>query len=202
MLSPPCWTKTGVVAICVRNAGMTMLRNGPATAPASYKGLWPLLLAVEGRDDEASEALVNLVDSGATVNRLNLGYSDYANATILTGRRSPDEAANFVASGDRHLLHGPFWHQLGRRLVAEAATSDGWGDAERWWSEAGRILVSTDTKQSRRALHRDGRNSGSTCPRSWRFASLGVTRRGAHVLELVREGLANKEIAGRLVVSP
>ena len=137
--------------------GMTTLRNGPVSAPASYKGLWPLVLAVDGRDDEASEALVHLVDSGATVNRLNLGYHDYASA-ILAGRRSPEEATTFVARGDAHLLHGPFWHQLGRRLVAEAATSDGWGDPERWWSEAGAYFDEHGTKQSRsRAPPMDGR---------------------------------------------
>ena len=143
--------------------GMATLRNGPVSAPASYKGLWPLVLAVEGRDDEASEALVHLVDSGATVNRLNLGYHDYARA-ILAGRRSPEEATNFVARGDGHLLHGPFWHQLGRRLVAEAATSDGWGDPERWWSEAGAYFEEHGHEPIAARVHRrwtDGNRLGA-----------------------------------------
>ncbi|MEY2415477.1 MAG: hypothetical protein QOH53_811 [Ilumatobacteraceae bacterium] len=182
--------------------GMTTLRNGPVSAPASHKGLWPVVLAVEGRDDEASEELVHLVDSGATVNRLNLGYHDYARG-ILAGRRSPEEAANFVASGDRHLQHGPFWHQLGRRLVAEAATRDGWGDPERWWSEASAYFDEHGHEAIAVACASHGRTgTASARPRSWRFASIGVTRREADVLELIREGLANKEIAGRLVLSP
>jgi DNA-binding CsgD family transcriptional regulator len=183
--------------------GMTTLRNGPVSAPASHKGLWPLLLAVDRRDEEASEAIAYLVDSGATVNRLNLGYLDYARA-ILAGRRSHEEATNLVARGDGHLVHGPFWHQLGRRLVAEAATSDGWGDPERWWSEAGAYFDEHGHEAIAVACAAHGRTTGTVAERarSWRFASLGVTRREADVLELLREGLANKEIAGRLVLSP
>ena len=65
------------------------------------------------------------------------------------------------------------------------------------------ISTSTGTNQSPLACTADGRTGTvSARPRSWRFASLGVTRREADVLELVREGLANKEIAGRLFLSP
>jgi DNA-binding CsgD family transcriptional regulator len=183
------------------DAAMKGLRAGAASPPASWKGLWPLLLAVERRDEDAADAIVEVIESGATVNRLNLGYLDYARA-VLSGRRAPDEAPTLVADGDQHLQHGPFWHQLGRRLVAEAAIADSWGDPVTWAREAG--------------VYFDGRGHGpiatacvalavpaATMVRSaWAFAGFGVTRREADVLVLVREGLTNKEIAERLYLSP
>jgi DNA-binding NarL/FixJ family response regulator len=36
----------------------------------------------------------------------------------------------------------------------------------------------------------------------WAFAELGISRRESDVLGLVRDGLANKEIAERLYLSP
>jgi len=183
------------------DAAMHQLRSSPTSPPASWKGLWPLILAVERRDQDAADAIVEVTESGATVNRLNLGYVDYARA-VLSGRRAPDEAPKLVAEGDRCLQHGPFWHQLGRRLVAEAAIADGWGDPETWAREAGAYFDARGHGPIAMACVALGAPASTTVLSSWAFADLGVTRREAEALALVREGLTNKEIAERLYLSP
>jgi DNA-binding NarL/FixJ family response regulator len=53
---------------------------------------------------------------------------------------------------------------------------------------------------ARRCGERLGEDVPAGPPESW--ASLGVTAREADVLQLIAEGLANKEIAARLYLSP
>jgi DNA-binding CsgD family transcriptional regulator/tetratricopeptide (TPR) repeat protein len=175
-------------------SGMTLLRD-IAAAPASFRAIWPLLLAADG-DARLPAAIAEVDASGVTVNRLNLGYLQLARAALV-GRADPEAAGTLAAEGDANLAHGPFWQQLGRRLVAEAARDGGWADpstwaapAATWWAASGEHAIAAACR----------RLAGSA-PR-WVFAELGVTRRESEVLALVHEGLANKEIAERLYLSP
>jgi DNA-binding CsgD family transcriptional regulator len=173
---------------------MSLLRD-IAAPPASFRAIWPLLLAAAG-DTRLPAAIAEIDASGVTVNRLNLGYLQFARAALV-GHTDPEAARALAAEGDANLQHGPFWQQLGRRLVAEAAHDGGWADpsiwaapAATWWTANGEQAIATACR----------RLAGSA-PR-WAFAELGVTRRESEVLALVHEGLANKEIAERLYLSP
>jgi DNA-binding CsgD family transcriptional regulator/tetratricopeptide (TPR) repeat protein len=181
-------------ALAAFESGTTIL-HGVAAAPASFRGLWPLLLAADG-DARLSSAIAEVDASGATVNRLNVGYLQLARAALV-GPADPEAARALAAEGDANLAHGPFWQQLGRRLIAEAARDGGWADpstwatpAATWWAASGEHAIAAAC-----------RRLASRAP-TWALAELGVTRREAQVLALVHEGLANKEIAERLYLSP
>jgi DNA-binding CsgD family transcriptional regulator len=173
---------------------MTLLRDIEAP-PASFRAIWPLLLAADG-DDRLPTAIAEVDASGVTVNRLNLGYLQLARAALV-GRADPEAARTLAAKGDANLEHGPFWQQLGRRLVAEAARDAGWADPNTWAAPAATWWAAS----GERAIAAACRRLGSSAPR-WALAELGVTRRESEVLAFVHEGLANKEIADRLFLSP
>ncbi|MGZ4770463.1 MAG: ATP-binding protein [Ilumatobacteraceae bacterium] len=178
------------------SAGMEILRDAHSASPSSCRGLWALLLCLQ-RDDGAVAAVAELEHSGVTVNRLNRGYVDYCHA-VLAGRDGDHVTAIArVNQGDANLTHGPFWWQLGRRLVSQAARADGWGDPDRWLAEAaayfedhGYAAVATACRQQ---------PAEGVLPRLW--SRWSVTPREADVLTLVIEGDSNKEIAARLFVS-
>ena len=185
-------------ALAAFDRGTSMLRDLPASAPASFRGLWPLLLAVE-HDERAAGAIDEIDASGVGVNRLNLGYLQYARA-VEAGRTDAAAAVALVDDGDGHLVHGPYWMHLGRRLVAEAATADAWGTPGAWAAEAAAFFASRDPDLPiTAACQRIARGEAA---KGWPLADLGVTRREADVLALVRGGLGNREIADQLYLSP
>jgi DNA-binding NarL/FixJ family response regulator len=82
-------------------------------------------------------------------------------------------------------------------LAAPAAAADGWADVAQWLAGArGRFAERSLPLLSRRCEEL----LAGPSPNPW--AGLGVSAREADVLRLVTEGLANKEIAARLHVSP
>jgi DNA-binding NarL/FixJ family response regulator len=91
----------------------------------------------------------------------------------------------------------PVWGDLARMYAAEAALADGWGEPRRWLQAARESFAAHGVE---RLAWRCAARLGSAMPAAW--ASLGVSTREADVLRLVAEGLANKEIASRLYLSP
>ena len=184
-------------ALVAFDRGMTLLRDGPVSSPASMRGLWPLLLAVV-HDPFAEIALGEVEASGVAVNRLNLGYLQLARL-VLAGRHDPSAAEALAQQGFSNLAHSTLWRHLGQRLLAEAAAADGWGNAERGRPKPSNSSPSAGHPAIAAACRRIAeRGSG----RHWALAEVGVTRREADVFTLVREGLTNREIAERLFVSP
>ncbi|GAC1543518.1 MAG: AAA family ATPase [Acidimicrobiales bacterium] len=172
--------------------GMAILSKQPQ-APGHYRGMWPLLLAAQD-DRRAGAALTEARDLGIDVNRLNRGYLSLAEA-ILRGRRGDIGANALVEEGRSHLARYPVWRELGLLLVAEAARRDGWGAPDEWLEDAARGF----DKRGLIALADQARACGSSVPRRW--TDLGITSREVEVLDLVAEGLANKQIASRLALS-
>jgi DNA-binding CsgD family transcriptional regulator/tetratricopeptide (TPR) repeat protein len=176
--------------------GIAVLDTLPQQGPASYRGLWPLLLAAAG-DRRATAAIAAAHRNGLTVNRANRGLLGYADA-ILAGRAGHrQQASDLATAADGELVHYQVWGDLARLCAAEPALADGWGQPAGWLEAAARCFAAHGidplAQRCRRLL---------AAPLQSRWVTLGVTTREADVLRLVAEGLANKQIAARLHVSP
>ena len=99
---------------------------------------------------------------------------------------------------------------VGRRLVAEAAIADGWGEPVQWLREALPWLEREGHTRILAACRDLLTRAGAPVPRRGRGASAvprdlqvhGVTSREMDVLALVGDGLSNVAIAERLYLSP
>lgn len=173
-------------ALDALDKGLAALQTIAHSPPGPYRGLWPLLAAVHGRRD-AGDAVEQVRRSGVAVNRVNRGYLAYAEAVL-------ERSASGVEAGDADLAYFPPWQHIGRALVAEAALRDGWGEPSKWLRQA-------------RTCFEEQRLGAMASRCAWLLgeprppAPPGTTAREAEVLELLAQGLSNKEIATSLAVS-
>ena len=100
------------------------------------------------------------------------------------------------------------FHQ-GRRLVAEAAILDGWGEPAGWLRESEAFFDQHGYQAVASACRSLLRKCGvpATSGRAHRrvpepFRRHGVTEREMEVLTILADGLSNKEIGTRLYLSP
>lgn len=173
-----------------------ILAGFPHAEPAAFRAMWPLLLAAFD-DGRAPAALADARRSGVDVFKLNQGLLGYAEA-ILTGRAGhPERASTLVEEADRGFTNATTWQVLARTLAAEAATSVGWGQPRAWLDEG--IEASDRLGLNGLAAWCRSRLGNSGAGRSIRA---DLTAREADVLARVADGLANKEIAQLLGISP
>ncbi|MDP9069704.1 MAG: AAA family ATPase [Actinomycetota bacterium] len=185
---------------------MEYLRRLPTTSPVPTRALWALLRAVE--DVDGASACAEVRASGVTVNWMVRGYLHMAEAVLLgrAGRRA--EAEETFTIGDEELGRVCWYRHHARRLVADAAIADGWGEPAAWMQQALPVFEDYGHDHIAAACRSLLRRAGAPVPRRPRqwaipasLRSLGVTRREAEVLALLGEGLANREIAERLYLS-
>jgi DNA-binding CsgD family transcriptional regulator len=191
---------------------MVHVRSGEPVSVAPYRALWPLLVTLDGDPAEAEIARAESSTPDVLAHTTCRGLLAYAEA-IATGRDDPAAADAAFQRGETEFgrLDPPQgYHQLGRRLAAEAALADGWGEPARWLADAHGYFTDRGLDQlaaaARALLRRAGvpqrrRGRGDTeVPAA--LARYGITSREADVLRLIAQGLANADIAARLYLAP
>ncbi len=171
-------------------------------------GLRALLTAVSG--GAAATAIEQAELAGARVS-WNQGCLAYAEA-VLAGRAGERQRAASLASqgADAFAPFAPWWNHLARRLVAQSALDDGWGEPVAWLREAAASFEATGHGQLASACRGILRRAGVPVPRSGRgsaqvpaqLSRLGVTSREMDVYLLIGRGYSNSQIAERLFISP
>lgn len=188
------------------DAGMELLRGTQVTAPG--RGLWALVHALDVGDGGAAVAEVEA--SGLTTYWLIRGWVGHARAVTLGRQGRTAQAEHAFIRADADLAPCDWFRHHARRLVAEAAIADGWGDPTRWLADALAFFEPSGPPAVASACRSLLRQAGAPVPRRRRPApdlparmtSLGVTPREAEVLAHLAEGRSTREIAARLYVSP
>jgi DNA-binding CsgD family transcriptional regulator/tetratricopeptide (TPR) repeat protein len=188
---------------------MDHLREAGPTTSLPALGRWALLATLDGDDTALDEAAAT---AGASTARWTRGLLAYAKAVRhgQAGRVQMAEAAfRHAEKAMTDPVPMPTFRHISRRLVAEAALSDGWGQPTRWlrsdlpyFEDTGAVNVAkacrTLLRQTDVSVPR--RTPGPPVPPGYR--ERGVTAREMEVLLLVRQGLTNRGIAEHLVLSP
>ncbi|MCX4387899.1 AAA family ATPase [Micromonospora peucetia] len=157
---------------------------------------WPAYEAVQG--DSASRL------------RWDLQFALFAKAVLLGRSGRPDAAQEAAAEAIRAGEPYAMGRHLALRLVGESALADGWGHPVQWLRAAEEHFHRGDVPavaSACRALLRQAgvrvnqrRSGAGDIPAGLRSA--GVTVREFEVLRLLVGRLSNREIAGRLHLSP
>lgn len=181
-------------------------RNG---SPWPLRGMWALLRTLDRADGGTARAEVAGAPWGQIrIARAQLRYAD----AIAAGRdKRPEQAVALFTAAEREMagLAGTDWlRHRARRLVAEAAVTDGWGDPASWLRPALDAFTRSGHRRPAAACRTLLRQLGESVPRA-RAAVVpealyqaGITAREMEVLRLVGAQLPNLEIAHRLVISP
>jgi DNA-binding CsgD family transcriptional regulator len=151
-----------------------------------------------------------VASSAATRMRWNRQFVRWAQAVQL-GRQGDRYAANRAAESALEAAEPYRMAQhLGARLVAEAATVDGWGDPVGWLRGAEEYFYQASVPAVAGACRSLLRNRGEAVHQRrtghesvpTELRQVGVTVREYDIFRLLAERLGNKEIAKRLYISP
>jgi DNA-binding CsgD family transcriptional regulator len=192
------WFMAGDTAAALRPfaEGTAALSRLPNAEPISIRALWPLIQAAQG-DRQAAATLEEARRLGVEAFGLNRGLLAFAQA-VLEGRSGrPGRADAILAGHAAAFANCESWADLAGFIAAPRALADGWGEPARWLTAARDRFTSLGLD---RLAGRCAELLRGASPNPW--AGQGVTDREADVLRLVIEGLANKEIAAALRLSP
>ena len=189
------------------DVAMEHLRHAPAL-PVPERGLWALVRMLEDRDGE--EALAELDRNPGAGHFINKAYRHYALAVSLGRQGLPDEASRYMALADGNDAPLAWFQHHARRLVAEIAIADEWGEPVRWLREGLTYFEGRGDDKLAGACRALLAKAGSPAPRRTRsdggvppdLHACGVTAREMEVLQLLGEARATKDIAAQLYLSP
>ncbi|MDE3086967.1 MAG: helix-turn-helix transcriptional regulator, partial [Acidobacteriota bacterium] len=176
--------------------GTAALSRVPNAEPISIRALWPLVQAASG-DRRAQASLDDARRQGVGGFYVNAGMLGYARAVLEARAGRPRAAEAIATEAAGSFVNCEAWADLARLVAAPAALADGWGEPRRWLEAARARFLDLGLH---RLAERCGELLGGAVANPW--AAEGVTDREAEVLRLVIEGLANKEIAAALGLSP
>jgi DNA-binding CsgD family transcriptional regulator len=182
--------------------------QAPLLARGRSLGLYALLQAVSGGDAREAITLAQRTSAAVSWNRGCLAYTE----AVVEGRAGRQAHATSLADEGSAFFapFAPWWNHLTRRLVAQAALQDGWGEPVAWMREAAASFEATGHDRLASACRGILRKAGERVPRSGRgqaqvpvqMRRLGVTSREMDVFLLVAQGCSNADIAARLFISP
>jgi DNA-binding CsgD family transcriptional regulator len=192
----------------IRLRGYYSSLQSPIAAPGRAVVLHALLLAAAGGDVASVIERARYIgaDKG-----WNLGCLAYAEAVEAGRAGDPGRATELAAQGSAQFApFAPWWNHLARRLVAERALHDGWGDPIGWMRAAAHEFDATSHGRLASACRGILRRAGERVPRAGRGSAqvppdmrrLGVTSREMDVFALVARGMSNSQIATELYISP
>jgi DNA-binding CsgD family transcriptional regulator len=201
------WAR-GMGTAAIRARGYYSALQSPLVGPGRAVALHALLAAASGGD--VAGALDRARYIGADKG-WNLGCISYAEAVLAGQAGDPARATELGREASAHFApFAPWWDRLARRLVAEHALRDGWGEPVAWMREAAHEFDGTGHARLASACRGVLRRAGERVPRAGRgntavppdMRRLGVTSREMDVFALVARGMSNAQIASELYISP
>lgn len=192
----------------IRARGYYSAMQSPLVGASRAVALHALLAATSGGDVAAAAQRARYVgaDKG-----WNLGCLSYAEAVLAGQAGHADRATELAREASAHFApFAPWWDRLARRLVAEHALRDGWGEPVVWMREAAHEFDISGYGRLASACRGVLRRAGERVPRAGRgntrvpadMRRLGVTSREMDVFALVARGMSNAQIASELYISP
>ncbi|HET9899262.1 MAG TPA: AAA family ATPase [Streptosporangiaceae bacterium] len=182
-------------------------------SPTVYQltGRYGTHLLLRSLDGELSQAgLQAAIAAPVSQLRWDRQFALYASA-VLKGQAG--RSAEAMADVEEGLRVGALYatgRNLGLRLVAEAAITDGWGTPVDWLRESEEYFYSAEVPAvasacralMRRAGVRVTQHRAGTDEIPPKLRSVGVTAREFEILLLLTQRLSNRQIAARLHLSP
>jgi hypothetical protein len=135
-----------------------------AVAPSPTLALWALNRTLDDADSTDERELLRAFSS--IVNFCDAGYYTYAEAIALGWQAQADAALSAVHAAGVLLRPAPWFHNYGRRMVAEAAVRHGWGEPAVWFAQAESFFERNGNQAVASACRSLLRKSGATVPRA------------------------------------
>ena len=189
---------------------LAMGRLGDAAAIGGpERGLWTLLRVIEQRGTPTM--IADLEASPAFTLVANKAYCSYALA-VMAGRDGDHlAAAEYMADGDGAVTPLTWFQHHARRLIAETALADEWGDPISWLRDAVIYFEQHGPNQLAATCRAMLTRAGAAAPRRRReprhdvptdLRAAGITAREVEVLERLAAAESTKDIAAQLFLSP
>ena len=186
---------------------MTVVRR-TGGIPAPHLGWWALLRTFAGKD--GVQARAEVLAYAAATRPVVRAFVTYAEAVEAGRAGESARAAELFASAEPEVVHPPFFHHVARRVLAQAALDDGWGEPGVWLVDAVAFFEAEGIDAPARSCRSLLALAGEPAPRrrhapdglSADLAAIGVTPRELDVLHLLAAGSTTKAIAEQLYLSP